>query len=453
MVNQEAGRPPARCYRKVVTIPTDPFPPQPQLPADKLRPPRSPWRIGALLLALLLAAAIGAVLVFAFTSTKGGTARPPAAPSRPVPTASQVAAAADLALPALARGDRARFGAALASRGSARAGLRDVYTHLAPLPLSGLHALVTPVVGAAAGVYDVQIVGKLGGAGPPDRLLADRVLAFALEGGRAVATGDRTPPAGRREYLMAMRSPHAIVTKSAVVIYDGTWKPLARQISALVPGARRRVGDIIGATSPAPIVVTLYTSRQQVADSLGREHVAGHVRFFAQQASRPGNGAWTPADVGIVGPDLINGDPWTPYMLAHEVAHTVTWRWFFHTQHSPALLEEGLGMAVEQGRAYAPLKAKLAAGDFSGPLLRTFAMPNFWDGAHQSKITLEYLEAGSVVGYVLSGWGKATLHRFAVDVADSTLEPAAVKSVVRKDLGVSWPAFYEGWRTYTFGLP
>jgi hypothetical protein len=446
-------------------MPTSPVPPQPRLPAEKPRSPRTSWRIGALLLAVLFAATIGAVLVLAFTATKGGTARPPAAPSRPVPTASQVAAAVDRALPALARGDRARFSAALAGRGSARAGLRDVFAHLAPLPLSGLHALVNPVGGAAAGVYDVQIVGKLGGAGPPDRLLADRVLAFALEGGRGGggggrrapppprARGARTPPAGRREYLMAMRSPRAIVTRSAVVVYDGTWKPLAQQISALVPAARARVADIIGARAATPIVVALYTSRQQVADSLGREHVSGHVRFFAQQASRPGNGAWTPADIGIVGPDLINGDPWTPYMLAHEVAHTVTWRWFFHTQHSPALLEEGLGMAVELGRTYAPLKAKLAAGDFSGPLLRTFAMPNFWDGAHQSKITLEYLEAGSVVGYVLSGWGKATLHRFVVDVADSTLEPAAVKAVVRKDLGVSWPAFYEGWRTYTFGLP
>ena len=140
-------------------------------------------------------------------------------------------------------------------------------------------------------------------------------------------------------------------------------------------------------------------------------------------------------------------------MLAHEVTHTLTWRWFYNTTHAPPLLLEGMATAVEGARSYYPLRVEVAAGNRSMPLLAAFANPNLWTGVRMARVTLAYLEGGALVKYVLARWGETTLKRFCIDVAGGSLSGAAVKQTVRSDLGVSWGSFYSGWKAYVMTLP
>ena len=102
-------------------------------------------------------------------------------------------------------------------------------------------------------------------------------------------------------------------------------------------------------------------------------------------------------------------------MLAHEVTHTLTWRWFYGTAHAPPLLLEGMATAVEGDRSYAPLRVEVAAGNRSMPLITSFARPDLWTGVAMARVTLAYLEGGALVKYILADWGKAAAKRFCVD--------------------------------------
>ena len=400
----------------------------------------------------LVGLAVGA-LIEAFRTPPVHRATVIAPPAGATVTAAQVERWFDAGLPALAARRHSAWRAALPARGTAaRHALDDLYEHLAPLPWTRLHALVTARRGLP-NVFDVKLEGRPGGAGPSTRIVAERLLAVDRVGGRLVATGDRSSARLRRMYFMAFRRPRAVVAHGAVVVADASWLPLARQLAGDMPGARATVAAVLGVSGGRPIVVVLYSSGAEVTGYLGQTRLLEREHFFARlPATAPGT-LWSPTDIGILASALAPADPWTREMLAHEVTHTLTWRWFYHTPHAPPLLLEGMATAVEASRSYRPLRAEVSGGNRSLPLLGALAKRDLWNGASMTRVTLAYLEGAALVKYVLAGWGRAELRRLCVDISRTSLAPAAVKRVVRRDLGVSWPRFYAGWKTYVMTLP
>lgn len=407
--------------------------------------------LATVIVALVALAVGGFVEAFRAPVARHAIVVPPPASTAAV-RASAVERWLDAGLPALAARRRLAWEQALPARGApARQALDTLYDHLAPIPWRGLHAVVTAA--AEPGVFDVKLAGRPGGAGPSDRVVAERLLVVSGAGGRLVATGDRSPAAMRREYFMAFRTPHAVVGHGAVVISDASWRPLAAELAGDMPRARADVQAMLGVTGARTIVVFLYASPGEVTGYLGQSRILERERFFARLPTTTRATLWWPTDVGVLASALAPADPWTEHMLAHEVTHTLTWRWFYRTAHAPPLLLEGMATAVEGDRSYEPLRAEVAHGNRSMPLLATFARSDLWAGARMPRVTLAYLEGGALVRYVLAGWGQATLRRFAVDIAQSALTGPAVKQVVRSDLHESWSRFYTGWKAYVMTLP
>ena len=400
----------------------------------------------------LVALAVGA-LVEAFRTPPAHRATVIPLPARATVTAAQVERWFDAGLPTLTARRPAAWRTALPARGkAARRALDDLYDHLAPLPWTRLHTLVTARRGQPD-VFDVRLEGRPGGAGPSTRIVAERVLAVGRAHGRLVVTDDRSSARLRRKYLMAFRRPRAVVADGAVVIADASWLPLARQLAGDMPGARARVAAELGVSGGRAIVVVLYSSASEVTGYLGQTRMLEREQFFARLPSTAPRTLWWPTDIGILASALAPADPWTRQMLAHEVTHTLTWRWFYHTPHAPPLLLEGMATAVEASRSYQPLRVEVSRGNRSLPLLAALAKRDLWNGASMTRVTLAYLEGAALVKYVLAGWGQAELRRLCVDIARTSLAPAAVKQVVRRDLGVSWPRFYVGWEAFAMTLP
>ena len=87
------------------------------------------------------------------------------------------------------------------------------------------------------------------------------------------------------------------------------------------------------------------------------------------------------------------------------------------------------------------------------PLLRSFMSGDLWSGVGEKRTELSYLQGASFVQYVLRGWGATRFRRLSVAIADGSLLDDAVKRAVRRQLGVSWPRFYAGWKSYVMTLP
>ena len=407
--------------------------------------------LAVVVIGLVAFAAVALAVAFRGPPVHRAIVIPP--PAGSTVTVAQVTRWFDAGLPALTSGRRAAWRAALPAQGAAaRGALDDLFRHLAPIPWTHLHALVEARRGVPD-VFDVRLEGRPAGAGPSTRVVAERLLVVSRLRGRLIVTGDRSTARLRQKYLMALRRPRAVVRDGAVVIADASWRPLAEQIAGDMPFARAAVASELGVSGGRPIVVVLYSSPTEVAGYLGQPHTLEREHFFARLPTTAPTTLWWPTDVGILASALAPADPWTRHMLAHEVTHTLTWRWFYHTAHAPPLLLEGMATAVEADRSFAPLRAEVARGNRTMPLLGALAKRDLWNGAAMARVTLAYLEGAALVKYVLAGWGQAELRRFCVDVARTSLKPAAIKSVVRRDLGVPWARFYADWKAYTLTLP
>ena len=414
---------------------------------------RSRVRPLLLLAVVALLAVAGVALAEAFRAPDRRVAIvSPVGPAAAVAPAPVIQRWIDAALPTVTAHDEAAWRAALDPRGSAAArALHDLYRHLAPIPWKGLHAVVKPSK-RVPGAYDVKLEGRPGGAGPSQRVVAERLLVVDREGDGLAVTGDRTPARLAHEYFMAFHAPRLLSRDGAVVVCDASWRPLAAELAADMPFARAQVRRVLQVTGDRTTVVFLYSTAAEVAAYLGQARSGARERFFARLATTAPATLWWPTDVGVLASALAPNDPWTRHMLAHEITHTLTWRWFYHTRHQPPLLLEGMATDVEDWSSYAPLRAEVARGRLRLPLLKLFASMDLWSSDRMATVELAYLEGGALVKYLIARWGVATMHRFAVDVADTSLKPAAIGRVVRRDLGVSWPAFYAGWTSYVMTL-
>lgn len=402
---------------------------------------------GLLAAAVLVLAGLVLLLPLAF---KEPQAAPPQA--RAV-TQAEAQVLLDRAAAALRAGDHATFLAALptADPGASKA-IEALYRHLQPLPWTNfsLSAASSP---GHPGRFVVRAYGMLGRAGPADRVAAERDLDFAHLGSRVVLAADRTPEVARREYLMWTHQPLVIQRNGLVVVADRSNQKRALRLADAGAAARARLAAELGLRPKAAVVVSVYSSLEDMQASLGGGPVESRFRFFSNAGPRMALHYYRVRDIGVLGPSLDSTGAWLPLMLAHELTHAYTLRWFLGTKHAPMFLEEGLGMAVEQGRSWAPLKQEVASGNQLWPLPDVIATKDLWKGNSTDQVRLGYLEAGSVILYVAHRWGLDKVKPFVVAVADSDLSAKGVGDAVQSSLGVSWNDFYAGWKDYVRALP
>lgn len=404
-------------------------------------------------LALVLALGVAILALVALDGLLPAPSRESAAPT-PAPgrvRQGDLQAALDAATPALLARDRSAWDAALPATGAARRAMGALYRRLAPLPWTSLRLVAEPVSGRP-GRFFVGAVGELGHAGPDDRIFARRVVDAELRDGRPVLRDDVTPAELRGQGVMAFDRPVVVRRHGLVVIAERRRRAGAEALADAGGPARRRL-RLLGIRGGAPVVVWYYSSRAQLLRSLGEDPGEVRIRFFSHAPLRLGERPTRTRDIGVLGPALAGRASWTPRMLAHELTHAYTARWFEGSRHAPTLLAEGLATAVEGGRSFTPLRRDLAAATSAFPLEKALRARSLWKGNPVAKVRLAYLEGASLVLYVLDRWGLAALKRFVTAVSDSDLSRGGLDTATRRSLGIGWAELRSGWADFVQTLP
>jgi hypothetical protein len=367
-------------------------------------------------------------------------------------TLAEAEEALTAAAAALERDDRRAWRKAVPSAGrEAREATRELFRRLSPLPWSGVAVDVKPIDGRP-GRFDVHFTGSLGAAGPPDRVMADRVLDLWRTGPSTVVVGDATPAVVERQYFMAFNRPVVVKGERCLVVADRSWRARAAQLAEASSVAHDRL-EVLGLHPSRTTLIVVYGWRGQLDKARGAPFPDDRVKYFSVPAARLADDAWWPRDIGVLAPALADAGDWAPLMLAHELTHAYTMRWFDDTEHRPPLLVEGLAVAVEGGRSYESLRRELADGNRGLPLVTALSTGNLWMGSDIERVRLGYVMGGSIVLYVLDGWGLPTLRDFLRDVADSDLTRHGVDVAMRSSLGVGWDEFVAGWTGFVQTLP
>ena len=361
-------------------------------------------------------------------------------------------AALDEAKQALLAHDRAGWDAALpASGGDARRAVDALYQHLVRIPWTDVRLIAEPVRGRPGRFY-VGAVGKVADADPADRIMARRVFDAGLRDGRLVLRDDVTPADVRGQQIMAFDQP-VVVRRNGLVVIADKQEQAAAEALAKAGGPARDLLKLLGIEPRKPVVVYYYSSRRQLLRSLGEDPGEARIRFFSHAPIRlRDEPTWT-RDVGVLGPALDGKESWTPRMLAHELTHAYTSRWFEHTRRAPTLLAEGLATAVEGGRSFQPLRDDLASGAPAFPLEKALKARSLWKGNAIDKVRLAYLEGASLVLYVLDRWGLHGLKDFVTAVSDSDLSAEGLDAAARSSVGASWEDVRSGWASFVQTLP
>ncbi len=402
--------------------------------------------------ALLASAGVLVALAVALPVAFDDEASPAVGPATRAARPAEAEAAVDKAVAALRAADEDAWRVALPASGdAARRAMADLFDTLSGLPRTTLEAVVQPIP-SRGGRYDIRLLGTLAGAGPADRLVAERVLDLEVMGPRVVATGDATPKAARELYLMAFDEPRVVEHDACVIITEPKYTDLAEDL-ATAAGAARGELAMLGVDPDRAVVLYLYATRAQLRDALGGGPTDERFEFFSAPVARESGELGWPRDINILAPALEGEDEWLSRLLAHELTHAFTVHWFADTANDPMFLAEGMAVAVEGGRSYDALRAELAGGNERLPLATAIGLGSLWSGNADDKVQLAYLEAGSVVLYILDEWGLEDLKRWILGVADSDLTPDGVAATTRRTLGVTWDAFVAGWTEYVQTLP
>ncbi len=345
-----------------------------------------------------------------------------------------------------------------------RQDLDGVFAHLAPLKLRAPHAVVVAVAGRPH-YYSVRFTGLIARAGPPDRVLAERIVKVEVEapaspasgaGAGAAGTGavrivaDDTPPEVLRQNVMALNKPRVLVQDGVVLVYENAWRLRARKLAPLAEAARNHVAGMYGVDAGRPAVVFLYATRDQVTLALAAQpgQIDERIKYFSHPAPRVADRLWSPADVGVLAPALNGVEAWAPYMLQHEVAHAYTLGWFYDTAHAPDFLEEGLAVAAEDSHDWTKLQTTLAGDGLHPDLIDALALGDIWSGRKTDQVRVLYSAGGSLVDFIVQRWGRNELRRWVRQVADSDLSHEAISEITRRRFGSGWSAFEADWEAY-----
>ena len=405
---------------------------------------------GGVAAVLVVLAGLAVFLPLAFREDARPSAAAPAAAASPAArpaTQAEAQAALTRAGEALLAGDRAAYRAALpATDKRARRALGALFRHLSSLPWATFSLTAVPIA-SEPGRFDVFAAGRLGDTGPDDRVGGERVLQLEVLDGHVVAVADVTPAAIEREYLMAFRDPVTVEGDGVLVVADRSSKGRAEALAGAASIAAERL-RLVGVEPDEQVLVSVYSTLDDLKASLGGGPDEDRIRFFSNAGPRLAPRPWRIRDVGVLGPSLDGTGDWLPLMLSHELTHAYTGQWFAKTEHAPTFLMEGLATAVEGGRDWAPLKEEVATGNQLWPLADAIGAGDLWMGTSTSDVRLAYLEAASLVRYVLDRWGLAKLRPFLQALADSDFSEAGLDEASRDTLGAGWDDFYEGWKEY-----
>lgn len=395
---------------------------------------------------LVLIALLAASGLAACDSSEQERAPSPATAS-PVSVA-EVQAAFDEAARAVSGRNAAGYREAIrAADQSSRDSLDEVYRRLSQIRWASFSFVVNPLP-ADPQRFSVEAAGRVRGVGPSDRLAGFRIYELQRRGGQLVVTADGTPEDARRQYLLAFSHPIVVRGEGVVVVAERGSRQRARALAAVGGQARAKVERTLGVDARDAVLVTIYSSAQQMRAAQGGGPSEERIKFFSNVTPRLASEPWRMRDVGVVGPMLDGTGEWMPRMLAHEFTHAYTARWFARTTHAPPLLLEGLATAVEGGHEYALLREEIRTGNHVWPLDEALATGSLWMGNSTEDVHLAYLEGSSLVRYVIDKWGLPQLEPFFVALADSDLTSEGLDDVTRDVLGVSWAKFSRGWKAY-----
>ena len=287
--------------------------------------------------------------------------------------------------------------------------------------------------------------GRLGEAGPADRLAVVRYLRLAAAPGGVTVIEDVTPEDLRRRYLMALHDPVVLQRPGFIVLADRWARDRARTVAASAGRARARLETLGLDTSPT-VLVTIYGSAEDVRDALAVKLPSVRLRFFAHAPLRVDREEAPVSDVGVMGPWLRDPGQSVDGVFVHELAHAYTVGWFSGDQTPPALLVEGIAAAAEGIPVSAGLRQEVASGDSLWPLPESFGVEDVWDGGDMDAIGLGYELGRSLVDYVDLRWGAGRLEEFVRAVAAAEPTETGMDIALGEALGVSWDEFYAGWR-------
>ena len=191
------------------------------------------------------------------------------------------------------------------------------------------------------------------------------VDAEERDGRRSSRRRDAADIAGQK--VMAFEQPVVIRRNGLIVIADKAAQAGAEALADAGAAARKRL-SLLGLGSREPVVVYYYASRSQLLRALGEDPGRPRIRFFSHAPIHLGKERTWTRDIGVLGPALDGKDYWTPQMLAHELTHAYTTRWFARLEARADTARRRAGDRGGGRPARPPLRDDLAAGASAFPL-------------------------------------------------------------------------------------